>query len=135
MRRCVQEHCVNPAQSRRTGLWCPLHQFISESSDAFAWDGSQGEGVLGVRFETLHSVRIPGPEGQLLLWERREGRGGQRGATMREGGEEKSKKRDIREELEKRSWPRVRPLDTRVQDFGVNLLKIFFYLPFKPLSW
>lgn len=52
---------------RRTGLRCPLHQLVGESSDALVGDGGQGEGVLRVWFQTLHRVRVPGPEAQFFL--------------------------------------------------------------------
>lgn len=71
IRECLQVQYV------RTGLRRPLHQLVCERSDAFARDGGQGEGVLRVRFQTLHRVRIPRPEGQLLLRERRKRSRGQ----------------------------------------------------------
>lgn len=92
----LQVQCVNPVKLRRTGLRRPLHQFVGESADAFGWDGGQGEGVLCVGLQTLHCVRIPWPEGQLLLWEWRKRSRGQ-GERWDEGSGEKKLKESWRE--------------------------------------
>lgn len=58
---------VNTGELRRTGLCRPLHHFIRESSDAFAGDGGEREGVLSVCLQTFQGVGGSWREGQFLL--------------------------------------------------------------------
>lgn len=50
-----------------TGLGSALEDLVGEGSDAFAGNGRQREGVLGVCPQTFDKVRGPGLENLLLL--------------------------------------------------------------------